>query len=217
MVILPIEKKLKKRMHKTLALAQDILVMEIYDSFPSAIIHGGTAVWRCYGSNRFSEDVDVYLPSTTKGSDVEKFLDNLKRKDFLIEKFKKTENATFAKFSYLNVIVRFESVFKNIKNFVTKQFEMSDGTSIIVNTLRPEEMIVEKVSAYFKRKKVRDLYDIFFLLKFVEDKEKIKNDLVKLAKGFKRPVDERDLRVLIISGSIPNVESILEVIRGWAR
>lgn len=217
MVILPIEKKLKKRMHKTLALAQDILVMEIYNSFPSAIIHGGTAVWRCYGSNRFSEDVDVYLPSTTKGSDVEKFLDNLKRKDFLIEKFKKTENAIFAKFSYLNVIVRFESVFKNIKNFETKQFEMSDGTSIIVNTLRPEEMIGEKVSAYFKRKKVRDLYDIFFLLKFVEDKEKIKNDLVKLVKGFKRPVDERDLRVLIISGSIPNVESILEVIRGWAR
>lgn len=217
MVILPIEKKLKKRMHKTLALAQDILVMEIYNSFPSAIIHGGTAVWRCYGSNRFSEDVDVYLPSTTKGSDVEKFLDNLKRKDFLIEKFKKTENAIFAKFSYLNVIVRFESVFKNIKNFETKQFEMSDGTSIIVNTLRPEEMIGEKVSAYFKRKKVRDLYDIFFLLKFVEDEEKIKNDLVKLVKGFKRPVDERDLRVLIISGSIPNVESILEVIRGWAR
>ena len=217
MVILPIDKKLKKRVHRIVALAQDILVMEIYNNFPTTIIHGGTALWRCYGSNRFSEDVDVYLPLTVKSTSIENFLENLKRKGFIVERFKKTNNSIFAKFSYSGVTIRYEAVFRNVKNFVTKHFEMSDGTSILVNTLLPEEMIKEKISAYAKRRKVRDLYDIFFLLKLVEDKERIRNDLVKFVKEFKKPMDERELKVLIISGSVPNVDGMLEVIRAWVK
>jgi len=38
---------------------------------------------------------------------------------------------------------------------------MTDGISILVNTLTLEEVIIEKVSAYLKRRKIRDLYDIF--------------------------------------------------------
>jgi len=217
MVILPIDKKLKKRAHKIVALAQDMLVLEIYNNFPAAVIHGGTAAWRCYGSNRFSEDVDVYLPLTAKNLNMENFLDGLKRKGFAVEKFKKTNNSIFAKFSYMGVAVRYEVVFKNIRSFVTKPFEMSDGTSILVNTLKPEEMIEEKTSAYLKRRKVRDLYDIFFLLKFVEDKEKIRSPLTGFIKEFQRPLDEKELKVLIISGSVPTVDSMLEVVKAWAK
>jgi predicted nucleotidyltransferase component of viral defense system len=214
MVIIPIDKKLKKRVHKLVALAQDMLVMEMYDNFTAAVIHGGTAIWRCYGSNRFSEDVDVYLPLSAKER-MEKFLDNLKGKGFIVKKFKKTNNSVFAKFSYSGVVIRFEVIFKNIKNFVTKTFEMSDGTSILVNTLRPEEVIEEKISAYLKRKKIRDLYDIFFLLKFVEEKGKVKDALGRLIKEFVKPVDEKELKALIISGSVPRLEDMMEVIRKW--
>jgi len=214
MVIIPIDKKLKKRVHKLVALAQDMLVMEMYNNFATAVIHGGTAIWRCYGSNRFSEDVDVYLPLSAKER-MEKFLDNLKGKGFIVKKFKKTNNSVFAKFSYSSVVIRFEVIFKNIKNFVTKTFEMSDGTSILVNTLRPEEVIEEKISAYLKRKKIRDLYDIFFLLKFVEEKGKVKDALRRLIKEFVKPVDEKELKALIISGSVPRLEDMMEVIRKW--
>jgi predicted nucleotidyltransferase component of viral defense system len=216
-MILPIDKKLKKRTHKSIALAQDILIIEIYNSFSNAIVHGGTALWRCYGSNRFSEDIDVYLPLNVKEANLENFINTLKRKDFVVNKFKKTNNSIFAKFSYLNVVVRFEAVFKNIKDFITKNFEMSDGTSIIVNTLQPEEIIKEKVSAYIKRKKIRDLYDIFFLLKFVEDKEKIKTMLIKFLKEFTNPVDENELKVLIISGAVPKVKDMIEAVRKWVK
>ena len=216
-MILPIDKKLKKRTHKSIALAQDILIIEIYNSFSNAIVHSGTALWRCYGSNRFSEDIDVYLPLNAKEANLENFINTLKRRDFVVNKFKKTSNSIFAKFSYLNVVVRFEAVFKNIKDFITKNFEMSDGTSIIVNTLQPEEIIKEKVSAYIKRKKIRDLYDIFFLLKFVEDKEKIKNMLIKFLKEFINPVDENELKVLIISGAVPKVKDMIEVVRKWVK
>jgi predicted nucleotidyltransferase component of viral defense system len=146
---------------------------------------------------------------------MEKFLDNLKGKGFIVKKFKKTNNSVFAKFSYSGAIIRFEVIFRNVKNFVTKAFEMSDGTSILVNTLRPEEIIKEKVSAYLKRKKIRDLYDVFFLLKFVEEKEKVKDALRRLIKEFVKPVDEKELKALIVSGSVPRLEDMMEVIRKW--
>jgi predicted nucleotidyltransferase component of viral defense system len=217
MVTLPIDKKLKKRIHKTIALAQDILVLELYDKLPSTVIHGGTAIWRCYGSNRFSEDIDVYLPVALKATNFREFLENLKRKGFIIQKFKKTSSSIFAKFSYSDAIVRFEAVFKNVKNFVTKRFEMSDGTFILVKTLKPEEIIREKVLAYLKRRKVRDLYDIFFLLRFVEKKEEVGKVLNQLIKNFQKPIDEKELKVLIISGSIPTVEEMVEEVSKWVR
>jgi predicted nucleotidyltransferase component of viral defense system len=215
MVTLPLNKKLKKKIHKTIALAQDILVLELYDKFPSTIIHGGTAIWRCYGNNRFSEDIDVYLPLTLKATNFQEFLENLKGKGFTVEKFKKTKNSIFAKFSYSEVIIRLEVVFKNVKNFVTKQFEMSDGSFILVKTLKPEEIIKEKVLAYLKRRKVRDLYDIFFLLRFVEKKEEIRKVLNQLVKNFQKPIDEKELKVLIISGSIPSVEEMIKEVSKW--
>jgi predicted nucleotidyltransferase component of viral defense system len=217
MVVLPLDKRLKKRAHRIIALAQDILVMEAYDNFPTAVLHGGTAIWRCYGSNRFSEDVDFYLPVAAKKTSMENFLNGLKGKGFTVEKFKSTNNSIFTKFSYSGAVIRFEVLFKNIKNFVTKTFEMNDGTSILVNTLSPEDMINEKVSAYLERKKIRDLYDVFFLLRFVEAKEKIKDSLAKLIKEFKKPADEEELKVLIISGSIPTVDGMLEMVRTWVR
>lgn len=191
-------------------MAQDILLLELYDKFPSIIIRGGTAIWQCYGSNRFSEDIDVYLPLTLKAKNFKEFLESLKRKGFIIQKFKKTNNSIVAKFSYYDAIVRFEAVFKNVKNFVTKRFEMSDGTFIFVKTLKPEEIIKEKVLAYIKRRKVRDLYDIFFLLRFVEKKEEVGKVLNQLIKNFQKPIDEKELKALIIIGSIPSVEEMVE-------
>jgi predicted nucleotidyltransferase component of viral defense system len=189
----------------------------LYDKFPYAIIHGGTAIWRCYGSNRFSEDIDVYLLPTLKTVNFQEFLESLKRKGLIVQKFKKTNNSVFVKFSYSEAIVRFEAVFKNVKNFVTKQFEMSDGTFILVKTLKPEEIIKEKVLAYLKRRKVRDLYDIFFLLRFVEKKEEIVKVLNQLIKNFQKPIDEKELKVLIISGSIPSVEEMIKEVSKWVK
>jgi predicted nucleotidyltransferase component of viral defense system len=113
--------------------------------------------------------------------------------------------------------VRLEAVFKDVKNFVSKDFELSNGTFILVYTLSPEDMIKEKINAYQKRKKVRDLYDIYFLLNFVEDKKKVKEDLTKFLSSFKKPVDEKDLEALIISGTAPTVEYMLRVIEKWVK
>jgi predicted nucleotidyltransferase component of viral defense system len=98
-----------------------------------------------------------------------------------------------------------------------KPFEMIDGSSILVNTLLPEQIIEEKVHAYLKRGKIRDLYDIFFLLKFVENKDLVKDALKLLIKKFKPPKDEKELKALIISGSVPTVKFMLEELRKWVK
>jgi predicted nucleotidyltransferase component of viral defense system len=60
--MIPLILRLKRANHKELAKAQDIIVKALYETFNEAVFHGGTCIWRCYGGNRFSEDIDVYLP-----------------------------------------------------------------------------------------------------------------------------------------------------------
>lgn len=216
MVILPLVKRLRKHMHRNIIYAQDLAIIELYNLFPNVVIHGGTAILRCFSSNRFSEDVDVYLPPRIKESDLKEFLQVLQRRGFIIKKFKHTRNSVFSKFLYGKVEIRFEAVFKKVKS-VVKPFELSDGTTILVNALPVEELVREKVDTYLGRRKIRDLYDIFFLLRFVENKHLVAGDLKRLTQKFKPPLDEMELKVLIISGSVPTTEAMLNEVKKWAR
>ena len=216
MVVIPLEKKLKKKIHRQIALAQDILVDEIYRFFPKAVLHGGTAIWRCFGSNRFSEDLDFYLPSFSKDK-LKQFLKELEGLGFSRLKFNQTKNTLFSKFEYSEIIVRFEAIRKRVKEYKTMPFEMIDGSSIIVNVLSPENLLKEKINSYLAREKVRDLYDIFFLLKFMKKDNQIKKVLNNFLKKYSPPKDEKDLKTLIISGAIPKTEDLLQEIKKWAK
>lgn len=61
---IPLNLKLKRKIQKDIAYAQDIIIEELYTFFSTAVLHGGTAIWRCYNGNRFSEDIDFYIPQT---------------------------------------------------------------------------------------------------------------------------------------------------------
>lgn len=56
----PIEAALKDEKQVALARLQDSIVESIVEVEPNIVFHGGTAIWRCYSSNRFSEDVGIY-------------------------------------------------------------------------------------------------------------------------------------------------------------
>lgn len=212
--MIPISLKLKRRMHKDIAYTQDLVVEEIYNFFTKAIIHGGTAIWRCYSGNRFSEDIDIYIKKNKEK--INNFFESLEKKGFQIIKKRVKENSLYSTLRFNNAIIQFEALFKNIKNFILKEYETSEGIFINIYTLAPEDLIVEKVEAYLKRRKIRDLYDIFFLLKYT-DKKNIKNSLKKLIKNFKPPEDEETLKTIIISGAIPTSKNILDNIKRWAK
>jgi len=211
---IPLILRLKKEAHKKIARAQDVIMEELYKVFNDAVFHGGTAIWRCYNGNRFSEDIDVYIPKNIEKINI--LFNNFEKKGFQIEKKKIGGNSIFSSMKFNNTIVKFEALFKKSES-ILKNYEQIDGNFIAVYTLAPEQFIKEKVDAYLKRRKIRDLYDVFFLLKYLDEKEKIKEDLIRLLKGFKKPLDEQDLNVIILEGIIPETKKMLNYIESFTK
>lgn len=210
----PLHWRIKRRHHKEIAMAQDIAVEIFCSTFPRGVIHGGTAIWRCYSGNRFSEDIDVYLEKDLERIDA--FFEALKKRGFEVVKKRVKENALFSTLKFAEVEIRFEAIFKRVKG-VVKEYETYEGILLSVYTLDPEDLLSEKVDAYLGRRKIRDLYDIFFLLRFVEKSESVKSKLLKLIQNFKQPADEKELRVIILFGAIPDKDDMLEYIQRWVK
>lgn len=200
---------MRRERHKKIARLQDIVVETLYRVFPRGVLHGGTAIWRCYSGNRFSEDVDTYIEKNPQK--IKAFFEDLKKTGFQIVKRRMTRNSIYSVLSFGRTEVRFEALFKRAEG-VVKEYETYEGILFNVFTLPSEEMIIEKINAYLKRRKIRDLYDIFFLLRYA-DAKKVKPDIVKLLQNYMEPVDERELKALILFGAIPTNEDILEYIR----
>lgn len=209
--MIPLILRLKKARHKEIAKAQDLIVEELYTVFNNAVMHGGTAIWRCYKGNRFSEDIDVYLRKDNEKLNA-LFL-NLEKRGFAIEKKKISENSLYSNLVLNGTAVRFEALFKRADGML-KEYETADGNLISIYTLSAEELIKEKTSTYLKRLKVRDLYDIFFLLRYA-DKGKVRQDIKKLSGQFNKPLDEQELKVLILEGLTPDVEKMIQYIKSF--
>jgi predicted nucleotidyltransferase component of viral defense system len=210
--------KLKKKIHKDIALLQDMLIDVIYEVFPDAVLHGGTAIWRCYKGARFSDDIDVYLDKNDlRNADL--FKARLSQRKLGLRKFKVTENAIYAKIIFNNIEVKFEASFlaKKGRSAIIKPYETIDGNYLNIFTFSAEDLIKEKADAYLSRLLIRDLYDIFVLLGSVENGQEIKDSLKKLLAGYKKPKDESILKTLVFIGAVPSLEQILAAIRKWAR
>jgi len=211
---IPINLRLKKKAEREIAYAQDVIVGELYKFFPDAVIHGGTGIWRCYQGNRFSEDVDVYIPKDL--SRIEDFFKSLEAKGFKIIKKRIKENSIYSELEFNNAATRFEATFQS-KKAISKKYETSESFFINVSTLSPEDLIIEKVETYLKRRKIRDLYDICSLLNYVENRNLIKNYLKKLIENYEKPKDEENLANILILGAVPSSNELLVEIRRWAK
>jgi len=216
--MIPLVKRLKKERHREIARAQDLVIEELYRTFEKAVLHGGTSIWRCYKGNRFSEDIDVYLQRDI--NKIRTFFEKLREKDFIVVKKKISDRSIFSDLQFNKTSVRFEATFRKFRKIrgVLGEYETSEGNLIIVYTLTPEEIIKEKIETYLKRIKARDLYDIFFLLRYVKDKRRIKKELRRLVNKFDKlgmPVDKEELKILIIEGLIPDVEEMLQYIKSF--
>lgn len=188
--------------------------MEMYKFFPEVVIHGGTGIWRCYHGNRFSEDVDVYINKDPLMLD--KFFKSLMSRGFKVNKKRLKENSIFSSLSFNNIQTKFEATFQK-KKYLSKDYETSEGSFIRVLTLSAEDFLIEKVETYISRRKIRDLYDIHFLARLVEDKQIVKRELSKLVNNYKPPIDEENISKIIIIGAIPSSEELMREIKIWAK
>lgn len=208
--MIPLSLRLKREIHRKIAFAQDLIVGEVYNQMNFAVLHGGTAIWRCYDGKRFSEDLDFYfLKDFNK---INNIFSSLEKKGFKIHKKKISQNSVYSELEFDRVFVRLEATFQNIKGIIV-DYETIEGNIISIYSLSPEEFINEKINTYLKRLKIRDLYDIFFLLKLVKDFNLIRSGLKKLIFSDKKPIDEGDLKTIVFEGIIPTFKEMFNYIK----
>jgi len=210
-MIIPLEKRLKTRLHADIARLQDE-VLEIACSIdPALILHGGTAVWRCYGGNRFSEDIDLYCADVGK---IEAELPGrITGRGLSMPKLKKTANLIFCKISNGSVEVRLEINFSKGAEPVVRQYEKTDGTFMSILTLSEENLLLEKMHAYAGRRFIRDIYDVYHLSVQIRDDVEVKMAISKFLESIQEPVDEKNLKAIIYSGAVPSFRQIAEALR----
>ncbi len=206
---IPLALRIKKESHRRIAEAQDLILKEVYEIFDNAVLHGGTAIWRCYSGKRFSEDLDFYIVRNT--GKIDQLFTALEKKGFKILKKKVLDRSIYSELEFNRVNVRFEATFQNIKGSLIN-YENTDGTFATIYSLTVEEFIKEKVNTYLNRRKIKDLYDIFFLAKTVNN-SKIADDVKRIIKNYQAPVDEQNLKTIILEGIVPRSQEIMEYLK----
>jgi len=204
----PLSKKLRKRIHLEVALLQDELVELMYDAFQQdrPVLHGGTAVWRCYSGNRFSEDLDFYAKADKDFKEL--FLRATAARSLSVSKYRQTQNLIFAKVSNGSAEVRLEVDITKLVRSIVAEYEKVSGGRMDVYALSPEALIAEKMSAYESRRMVRDIYDIYHLSRLVKNVPGMREFL----KNIKPPLDEKNLRAVVYSGVAPSFKQMIEVL-----
>ncbi len=226
--------KLAKQYHTTVfpntirEYFQHVFLSELY-KLPTAekmLFKGGTALRIIYGSPRFSEDLDFSLFGVPKsgikhfvGSLFLKVLTEIERIGAKVEIGEKTEStsggyfgtATLHTLDYplveieINVSSRNGRKIKGEVDSITNDFTPSYN----LIHLSQEELVNEKIfGALVERKKPRDFYDLYFLMRkgmiSIEGKKelsKIKNDIIGWAKkidfqaelGTFLPIDQQSI------------------------
>ncbi len=221
---------------------QNIILFLIYQEYGNELIFkGGTALKKCYGLNRFSEDLDF---TCSDKIDIRKLDSGLKRfgLEFEIET-KSYANGLKAVLRikgplYIGIrasLCKFIVDFSFRENIILKPRLKSIGRfleeipTFDVFVMQEEEILAEKIRAIMSRKKARDIYDLWFLLdkdvrfdeKMVKEKLKYygqKWSLREFAKKLsqKKPAWETELGPLI--AVVPDFrkvkKSIMEKISG---
>jgi len=201
---IPLVKILKGRLLR-IAELQDAVILELSRRF-YFVLHGGLAVWRVYGGKRFSLDIDIYHEDPRKLMNI----------PFKFTRKKLTSSGVL----YLRlkdgaeVELEASPMFKK-KEIIEADYWLVDGSSIVIRTLKQEELVREKVEAFLERGKARDLYDIYYLLDLC-DPALIKEEMKVLSEKLRIPDDFSGLKELILMGVPPSFDAIERKVRRYA-
>ena len=157
---------------------QYIVLLEVFKrSKEGLVFKGGTALQKCYGLDRFSEDLDFTADSVDEIKRVEEGLHGLKQ--LYNSSFKRTENEQSASFN-----LKIEGpLFEKQQSMQTITIEINKREKILrkpllvrlipkyrdleaqlVIVMDKDEILAEKTRALLTRRRPRDLYDAYFLL-----------------------------------------------------
>ncbi len=216
----------------------ELILFSIYSEFGSALVlKGGTALYKLYNLNRFSEDLDFTfnkrkfdfkklarkiilslerLGISGKMKELSKYKNEVNIKLVFSGPLYRGSKESMA-FISLNISLR-ERVFGFKKEILIPSYKEIPSFDVFV--MEPQEILAEKVRAIYTRDKPRDVYDLWFLFKRGETIDfqligkKFKAAEIKFSQkeflkkiGEKKDLWERDLARMII-GSLPEFEDV---------
>jgi predicted nucleotidyltransferase component of viral defense system len=190
---------------------QDILLYIFYSIVGRDLVFkGGTCLYKVYGLNRFSEDLDF---SVSRHFKIEKFINKTLEEAARLKVFGKIKtfdsyqiqhninlefkgplyngNPKTQTFIGLDISTRSKPMMPPEKHILDPPYR--DISSFDIFAMDMNEIIVEKISATYSRKKARDVYDIWFLLKH----KKIRIDYSLLNKKLKKSKVEFDKDIFL--------------------
>ncbi len=208
------------------AILEDFLVDILYSEYSRKLtMHGGTAVWRCYGGERFSRDIDIYFKTDSIEDFCKSLLDFLKQKGLAIK-----ERGYFNQINTFSVTVQTDTKVKLDINFDYAQGDEVDyltvsGGKRLIIALTPEALLNEKINAYAdkiknKKEEVQDLYDMWVLRNSIPNplkktRERL-NALLSEIKN-KKPVNVYMLELLMLDGLTPSFEKMIGDLNEWMK
>lgn len=213
---LPIMSLLRGRGELETAQLEDDIVSVLVNITDKMAMHGGTAIWRCYGGKRFSTDIDAYI---WEEEFREKFIGAAEKIGVEVSKFRE-KGVTFIHVRKNNTEIKIEP--RNVeKRALLIPYERIDGSRINILALSPEDLILEKIEAYRDRRAYKDMYDITVLLNSVKEPGKIKNALAEFANDIPEP-DERiqsltEFKATVYAGAVPTYAKMAEFIKRWLK
>lgn len=152
---------------------QDLFLYHLFRKTNRLVFKGGTCLYKLYGLPRFSEDLDfsVLGPLDTTGL----IAATARRLGADVLNVKSMKHSQLIKIGFEGPLtpkntLRIDINYKNsVFAFDVKQYISSyiDVHPFTLRVLSPKEIIAEKVHSLLARNKARDLYDLFFLLRFV--------------------------------------------------
>lgn len=157
---------------------QYIVLAEIFKrSKGKLVFKGGTALQKCYGLDRFSEDLDFTADSMDEIKGVEEALQAITR--LYGASFKKSENEVSVSFnlkiegplfekpqSMQTIIIEISKREKVLRKPLLIRLipKYRDLEAQLVVVMDKDEILAEKARALLTRRRARDLYDTYFLL-----------------------------------------------------
>lgn len=209
---------------------EDTLVALLYSKYDNLVFHGGTSIWRCYGGNRFSRDLDFYIKVTTSEEKMhyyKEFSEFFKEAGFSVkEKGYESSTDTMHFLVQSNVKMKVDINFK-YKEGTRAEYTKIDDSKMVILALTPLQLLNEKVAAYndklknegkFKHPQAHDLYDIYYLVSIIKrsDKKTVE-DLRRLISMIndKPPSDMKSLGHLILTGLAPAFDMMIKSINKW--
>jgi len=211
---LPISSVLKSRSERETAQLEDDVINILASITDKMALHGGTAIWRCYGGKRFSTDIDVYIWAANFK---ERFIDAAEKIGIEVSKFRE-KSVTFIHVRKNSTEIKIEP--RNVeKSAVLVPYERVDGSKVNILALSPEDLVLEKIEAYSDRRAYKDLYDITILLNCVKDRGRIKKALSDFAKDIPAPNEDTEslseFKAIIYAGVVPSYEKMSDFIKRW--